>query len=830
MGEDTISKAQKYCPKCGTILRGDARFCYACGDFIEVIPRRSTGQLPSQSILERRYLVVGRLSQGGMGAIYKALDTRFEDREVVIKEMSQTSLEPSDREMIIKAFILEANLLARLNHPNIPTVYDFFSANERSYVVMELVQGENLQETLRNRQGKPFPEPWVRAIARQLCDVLTYLHTLYPPIIFRDLKPDNIMLQPDGQIKLIDFGIARLFKPSKNRDTVALGTPGYAAPEQYGGGQTDIRSDVYSLGATLLTLATGFEPSSSPFNFPPARSLNPSLTANFEQVIQRATQNHPANRFQTVEQLCAALSSSQQASAQPALNTTQWLKDKIRPNQGKLVLEETKIGLQPISIRPRKSLEVSVKQILEQERRGIIEQLATELNKAEGKIIPLLGFKGVGTSYVASRAREQVLLSRHRNLDIIVQINFSSENSDEMLETLLRRLRHEQGQLKRKWKLRKTINEAYDIHISKVDPKKRRIRSLFRSPHGKSGIRVDLPFVISFGDKFKIGGPIGVERFDEPALPEEDNETQAISPQAQRDLSKLLRDLIDILLNERIKVGFIFDKITTPTALDNLYQILSNPGVSTIVVLDVEDYHAWKKDKHPLTQYDDLYVPCLWNAGEKLCQHLFSNVDGIERPTVTMFSKYIEFMGQGRPKDFIRQINQYYTPAERRFFFWNDTGRLNIEKRHLEAIATYGWLLNALEENIDELVPAMYDNHPYRYDVARLHMYRKIGWMIDRVKEGATFSSTDIVNSEDTPEVFKPLYTQVIENLLDRLSSNGIVEVKDGQVHTIGLIPNMTTAHLLFCQNPDCRIPLRPQANYCHKCKTPVSRGNHDND
>jgi len=795
---------------------------------IQAISEHKTGQLPSQSVIADRYLITQKLSQGGMGAIYKVFDTRFEHRELVIKEMSEAWLEPSERAMASVAFIQEANFLAKLNHPNIPAVFDFFSANERSYLVMELVQGETLYEVLSRRQGQPFPEPWVRSIARQLCDVLTYLHTLSPPIIFRDLKPDNIMLQPDGQIKLIDFGIARLFKGTKSRDTVALGTPGYAAPEQYGTGQTDIRSDVYSLGATLLQLATGFDPSSSPFNFPPARSLNPNLTINFEQVIQRATQTKPSNRFQTVEQLCAALSSSQ-PSPPPAgrdFGVTQWLREKFGSKSNEESEEEAvKLDLHPVDLRPKKPLHIAVKKVLEQERHGLIQYLAAEFNKAEGTIIPLTGFKGVGTSYVANQARSYVLSSQERNLDIVVEINFSSENSDEMLETLLRRLRLERGSLKRR--LRKAINEAYAIHIdqTKTTPKVQNSRFRFRSPPGKSGIRVDLPFVVSFGDKFKIGGPIGVERYDEPTLPEEkDDETQPLSPQDQRELSETLRNLVDILLDEKIKVGFIFDKITDPSALDSLYQILGNRGISTIVVLDVEHYYAWQKDNHRLAQYDEFYVPCIWGAGEKLCQHLFGTVDETIRPTKIMFSKYIEFMGQGRAKDFIRQIHQYYTPPEKGLGFWHDPGRLVIEDRHLEAIATYGRLFTAIEEDIDVLNPAMYDNHLHRYDVARLHMYKKVGWMIDRVKEGSGFSRPEFENTEEIPEIFRPLCKQVTHNLLDHLSSSGIVKIQGDQVHTEYLIPNMNTAYLLFCQNSKCGVPLRPQANYCHICQTAVLR------
>jgi serine/threonine protein kinase len=257
--------------------------------------------------LQNRYRILGLLGQGGMGAVYQAADTRLGGKVVAIKEMSDAGLPtPQQRQQASDAFRQEAQMLALLNHPNLPKVSDFFTENGKHYIVMEFVEGETLEDHL-NRRGGSVSEAEARGWAAQLCDVLGYLHRQQPPVIFRDLKPANVMLTPQGQLKLIDFGIARFFKAGQAGDTLVMGTPGYAAPEQHGKGQTDGRSDVYSLGVLLHHVLTGHDPATTPFALPPVRQLNPHVSSVMEQVIVRATQVQPVKRFPTVEALCQAL-------------------------------------------------------------------------------------------------------------------------------------------------------------------------------------------------------------------------------------------------------------------------------------------------------------------------------------------------------------------------------------------------------------------------------------------------------------------------------------------------------------------------------------------
>jgi serine/threonine-protein kinase len=258
-------------------------------------------------MVQGRYAVIRLLGQGGMGAVYQVADSRIGGKLWAMKEMSDAAItNPQEKAAAVAAFGQEAQLLARLDHSNIPKVSDFFTEAGKHYLVMEFVPGEALDDRMA-RQATPFSEGDVRAWALQLCDVLQYLHDQNPPVIFRDLKPGNFMITPQGQLKLIDFGIARLFKPGKPGDTMVMGTPGYAPPEQYGKGQTDARSDVYSLGVVLHTLLTNHDPATTPFALPLVRQLNAAVSPQMEGVIQTATRLDPVQRYQTAAQMRAAL-------------------------------------------------------------------------------------------------------------------------------------------------------------------------------------------------------------------------------------------------------------------------------------------------------------------------------------------------------------------------------------------------------------------------------------------------------------------------------------------------------------------------------------------
>ena len=266
-----------------------------------------TGTLPVETLLTGRYRLIVRIGQGGMGAVYKAADTQLDNRLVAIKEMSKAGVPAAQVEEAEASFEREALLLSKLKHPNLPSIHEHFTENDRSYLVMDFIAGETLEHYLEQQNGKPLPMKQVIAWAEQLCDVLNYLHTRQPPIIFRDLKPGNVMVDEGGHVFLIDFGIARLFKPGQSRDTVALGSPGYAAPEQYGKAQSTPQSDLYSLGALLHHLLTGIDPSERPFFFTPASAVNPEVSPDLDALLQQMVQmevvRRPASAKEVLERL-----------------------------------------------------------------------------------------------------------------------------------------------------------------------------------------------------------------------------------------------------------------------------------------------------------------------------------------------------------------------------------------------------------------------------------------------------------------------------------------------------------------------------------------------
>ena len=243
------------------------------------------GPLEPGTVLQGRYAIERLLGGGGMGMVYLAHDQRLANRPCAIKEMVDHFIDQAQRIEANEYFAREADTLAQLKHQAIPAITDRFELANRHYLVMEYVEGRNLEEELAAR-GEPLPEGLVIDIARQLCDVLAYLHGLAPPIIYRDMKPSNVMIHPKGRVVLVDFGIARLFKAA--RKGTMIGTLGFAPPEQYQG-LVDPRSDIYSLGATLHYVLTGRDPEKfPPFSFPPVHELRPAVSSNLAGAIDAA--------------------------------------------------------------------------------------------------------------------------------------------------------------------------------------------------------------------------------------------------------------------------------------------------------------------------------------------------------------------------------------------------------------------------------------------------------------------------------------------------------------------------------------------------------------
>lgn len=270
-----------YCQHCGTLNNVDSVLCVSCRYILIPEPPEIPSSvanlvvIASHVLLQDRYRLLSRLGQGGFGSVFKAQDTLLQNKIVAIKEISLTGLQPQEMLDATASFNREVQVLSDLHHPGLPKLYDYFTDAEHWYLVLDFIEGETLERYLEQSIGSHFLQVIdVLRVGIQLCIVLDYMHTHHPPIIFRDLKPSNVMLLPNGSVRLIDFGIARYFKPEQFRDTMAFGSPGYAAPEQYGKKQTTPRADIYSLGALLHQMLTGSDPTEVPFRFMPLHTYN----------------------------------------------------------------------------------------------------------------------------------------------------------------------------------------------------------------------------------------------------------------------------------------------------------------------------------------------------------------------------------------------------------------------------------------------------------------------------------------------------------------------------------------------------------------------------
>ena len=292
-----MGSSLRYCPICGAANALGDGVCFSCGQSLKVtlplVPQQpqhsSCALLAPGYILKERYLLLASVGQGGFGAVYKAADTHLDDQLVAIKSINLAGLKVQEIIEATDAFNREIFLLSGLVHPGLPRIHDHFTDVEHWYLVMDFIDGETLEKRLQKANHGRLLFDEALAIALRLCDVLTYLHSRQPPIIFRDLKPANVMQSTSGRLYLIDFGIARHFKAGQAKDTMPLGSPGYAAPEQYGKAQTTPRADIYGLGATLYHLLTGSDPSETPFRFVPLRQHLRYAPTDLEMLIIQMT-------------------------------------------------------------------------------------------------------------------------------------------------------------------------------------------------------------------------------------------------------------------------------------------------------------------------------------------------------------------------------------------------------------------------------------------------------------------------------------------------------------------------------------------------------------
>lgn len=291
-----------FCYNCGFENKDDPTYCNKCGVVLQMPD--SFHLLQPDTILDKRYKITKLIKRGGMGSVYKAVDTRL-NNICAVKELPPTYGSQQEQLQSIKAFKRESEILAKLDHPNLPKVYDYFVSNDgRYYLIMNFIDGEDLETILHREENSYLSEKDVIEYTKQILSILDYLHSQEPPVIYRDIKPSNIMLNKDGRVMLIDFGIARTIQQGSQTTKTVIGTLGYSPVEQYKG-KVEPRSDIYSLGATIHHLLTGLEP--VPFKFEPLRKINQNVSPDLENIVMKALKDRVEERFSCAKEMLGTL-------------------------------------------------------------------------------------------------------------------------------------------------------------------------------------------------------------------------------------------------------------------------------------------------------------------------------------------------------------------------------------------------------------------------------------------------------------------------------------------------------------------------------------------
>lgn len=307
------------CKKCGFMNSDVSIYCDECKVYLpSAVPSKN---LDCGTKLNNRYEIIRIIKSGGMGKVYEALDNGSGKSRCAVKEMIEETIDPSEKKYMIKSFKREAELLESLNHQNLPVVIDHFVENNSYYLVMEYIDGKDLEEITDTYSSKKLPETLVIEWSLQILDALHYLHSQSPPVIYRDLKPGNIMLRAsDNRIFLIDFGIAKRINPISEEVNTRIGTSVFA-PLELLQGKPEARSDIYSLGATMHCLLTSIIPS-VPMSFKPIRKINPAVTNDMASIVMKSLAGNLDDRYKNAMEMKKDLEKLSIGNIDPALKET----------------------------------------------------------------------------------------------------------------------------------------------------------------------------------------------------------------------------------------------------------------------------------------------------------------------------------------------------------------------------------------------------------------------------------------------------------------------------------------------------------------------------
>ena len=718
------------------------------------------------SILQNRYRTLYQIGGGGMGVVYLAEDIRLAGRRCAIKEMSPAQLAPQDRNWVINAFRQEAQMLANLKHPGLTAVTDFFPEAGNWYLVMDYVEGETLEKRLeRTRRGRP-PLDEALNITRQLCNVLEYLHRQSPPVVFRDLKPGNVMITPQGEVRLIDFGIARFFKPGQTRDTVNLGTPGYAAPEQYGGlGQSDPRTDVYSLGALLHQMVTGYDPvtATTPFPLPSPGSLMRGLPTHVEEGISRATRMQPDLRYRSVEELRQALFPHtwvlppQQRYAPPA----------VPPRIPGPPSPPSHIFI-PLSC----TLAEAAERVSQEHRQGLVGNILHQIlegDPIEGHSVVLVGYPGIGMTTIIKQLKRDIIREQ-KGRAIVAHVGLSGGSHPVDPAEILRELKRGRGILR--FRLRKAVSKAYQQCDNREPSSARETSRRF-----KAGLPIQFTISLPLLGTLTLGEPIEYESvITEKSLPPETTESSRVS--GQQEALRALRDLADYLTEKGVRVTLVLDKVQDLAVLEPLRPLIATPGICTLITANRHDFEQWQPDN--LIQ-NVCYVPCLWNIAQEVCDHILRDCPERDSREVWALAKYLEFYGRGIPQKTIKMLEQFYVPPQRKIHgrLRNAQPLLNLPQDRLHEIMSIARVQAVLDwdrifqDRDGRSMLTVWS--PEEFDQAKMEVYAIVGWVLDKARREEHFSTRTLQDKASSSGL--PLSTAgiklVVRNLAEILKGAG---------------------------------------------------------
>jgi serine/threonine protein kinase len=687
-------------------------------------------------LLQNRYCILHQIGGGGMGTVFLAEDTRLPGRKCTIKEMSPAQLAPQDRNWAIAAFRQEAQMLAGLNHPGLTAVTDFFPEGGNWYLVMDYVEGETLKDRLERVRGGRLPLEEALDIARQLCNVLEYLHGQDPPVVFRDLKPGNVMIAPQGEVKLIDFGIARFFKPGQTRDTVNLGTPGYAAPEQYGGlGQSDPRTDIYSLGVLLHRLVTGYDPTAAvaPFPLPPPRDLEQGLPAYMEDVISRATRMKPEARYQSIQELRWALFPPAETGPAQVVETAVY--PPLRPPPLPPPPLESALGPPSPYIPLSCTLTEAMERISEEHRQGLVGNILRQIlesDPVEGYSTALIGYPGIGMTTIIKLLKKDIIREQ-KGRAIVAHVGLSGGSRPVDPMEILRELKRGRGNLR--LKLRRAVLKAYQQYDRRGSSSAREVRRRL-----KAGLPIQFTVSLPLLGTLTVGEPIEyesvvTERVTEPLA--------SPTMSTQQEALRALRDLLDYLTERGVRIALVLDKVQNLAILEPLHRLMATPGIYTLITANKRDFEQWPPSS--LTRRV-CYVPCLWGIAQEVCNHLLRDCPERDSREVWALVNYLEFHGRGIPQRIVEMLERFYIPPRRRgnrslrdvqplLYLPQHRAHEIMSIAHIQTILDWGRLFR---DNDGRSIHTVWNQE--EFDQARMGVYAIMDWVLAKARQGERFS------------------------------------------------------------------------------------------